>query len=73
MRCIVDEDQWMSLSELHDLQSRLMLIAGEAEKGKSQVNHFVETLTKVESLTKAYVTLRKAGCLLFEKWTAHIK
>ena len=68
-----EEDINMSLSELRGLQSRLMLIAGEAEKGKDDVNQFVNTLASVEGLAKAYVKLRLSGCLLFEHWIALIR
>ena len=63
----------MTLNELHDLQSRLMLIAGEAEKGKNDVTKFTELLSNVESLAKAYILLKESGCLLFNNWKAFIR
>ena len=63
----------MTLSELHDLQSRLMLIAGEAEKGKDDVTRFIDILSGVENLAKAYVQLKLSGCLLFGSWFAYIR
>ena len=63
----------MSITELHDLQSRLMLIAGEAEKGKDDVTRFVDILSSVENLAKAYVELKVSGCLLFNDWSAEIR
>ena len=63
----------MSLSELHDLQSRLMLIAGEADKGKDDVTRFIDVLSSAESLAKAYVQLKLSGCLLFNDWFAMIR
>ena len=63
----------MTLKELHDLRSRIMLIAGEADKGVSDMKYFVDTLAKVEALTRAYVDLRQSGCLLFENWTAYVR
>ena len=36
------EDQVYSLSQLQDLQSKLMLVAGKATQGKEQVDRFVE-------------------------------
>ncbi|XP_078489225.1 E3 ubiquitin-protein ligase rnf213-alpha-like [Ciona intestinalis] len=63
----------MSLSELRDLQSRLMLIAGEAEKGKQDVSMFVDILSNVENLAKAYIQLKTSGCLLFSKWKANVR
>ena len=63
----------MSLSELHDLQSRLMLIAGEADKGKDDVTRFINVLSSAENLAKAYVQLKLSGCLLFNDWFADIR
>ena len=63
-------DQAVStLSELHNLKSRLMLMAG---KGLDDVKVFTEVLNLVENLTKVYVKLKAAGCLLFTNWTARI-
>ncbi|XP_076818192.1 E3 ubiquitin-protein ligase rnf213-alpha-like [Clavelina lepadiformis] len=67
------KDKEMTLNELHDLQSRLMLIAGEAEKGKNDVTKFTELLSNVESLAKAYILLKESGCLLFNNWKAFIR
>ena len=36
------ESKTYSLDELKDLQSKLMLIAGKAEKGKDEVERFVK-------------------------------
>ena len=63
----------MSLSELHDLNARLMLIAGEADQGKEDVLRFSDLLSGVEHLAKLYVKLKLAGCLLFNDWFASIK
>ena len=63
----------MTLNEVHDLQSRLMLIAGEADRGKDDIIRFTDVLSNVESLAKAYVKLKQSGCLLFENWTASIR
>lgn len=63
----------MSLSDLHNLESRLMLIAGEAEKGLDDVKIFIENLSLVESLEQVYVKLKSAGCLLFNNWTANVR
>ena len=63
----------VSLSELHDLQSRLMLIAGEADKGKDDVTRFINVLSSAENLAKAYVQLKLSGCLLFNDWFADIR
>ena len=64
----------MSLSELHDLQSRLMLIAGEAdEEEKDDATRFINVLSSAENLAKAYVQLKLSGCLLFDEWFAIIR
>ena len=63
----------INLTELHSLESRLMLIAGEAEKGLNDVKVFTEVLALVENLVKVYVKLKTAGCLLFSNWTAKIQ
>ena len=41
-----DESKIYSLDELKDLQSKLMLIAGKAEKGKDDVETFVKVCMK---------------------------
>ena len=42
-----DESKIYSLDDLKDLQSKLMLIAGKAEKGKDDVETFVKVCIKV--------------------------
>ena len=42
-----DESKIYSLDDLKDLQSKLMLIAGKAEKGKDDVETFVKVRIKV--------------------------
>ena len=63
----------MSLGELHDLQSRLMLIAGDAVKGNDDVTRFIDVLSSAESLAKSYVQLKQCGCLLFNEWFAVVR
>ena len=63
----------MTLSELHDLQSRLMLFAGQAEVGNDNVTEFIDLLSNIETLAKAYVKLKLSGCLLFSHWIAKLK
>jgi len=36
--------QTLSLQQLNDLQSKLMLVAGKASEGKEQVDRFVEVI-----------------------------
>ncbi|XP_076815738.1 E3 ubiquitin-protein ligase rnf213-alpha-like isoform X2 [Clavelina lepadiformis] len=63
----------MTLHELRDLQSRLMLIAGEAQKEQQDVKKFIIVLSSVENLAKAYMMLKISGCLLFSKWRATLR
>ncbi|XP_076818180.1 E3 ubiquitin-protein ligase rnf213-alpha-like [Clavelina lepadiformis] len=63
----------MTLHELRDLQSRLMLIAGEAQKEQQDVKKFITVLSSVENLAKAYMMLKISGCLLFSKWRATLR
>jgi len=60
----------MTLKELHDLQSRLMLIA---DKGLNDVQHFITNLSLAENLAKVFVNLKLAGCLLFNNWAAKLR
>jgi len=39
--------QTLSLQQLNDLQSKLMLVAGKAAEGKEQVDRFVEVIGSV--------------------------
>ncbi|XP_052062680.1 E3 ubiquitin-protein ligase rnf213-alpha-like isoform X2 [Mytilus californianus] len=57
--------------QLHDLQSRLMLVAGKAEKGKDDVDRFMLILDSVVRLGNIYKKLVTEGCVLFSHW--HVK
>ncbi|XP_052062754.1 E3 ubiquitin-protein ligase rnf213-alpha-like isoform X2 [Mytilus californianus] len=57
--------------QLHDLQSRLMLVAGKAEKGKDDVDRFMLILDSVVRLGNIYKKLVTEGCVLFSQW--HVK
>ncbi|CAH1233988.1 RNF213 [Branchiostoma lanceolatum] len=61
-----------SVSSLKTLQSKLMLIAGTARKGKEEVERFVEVFEGVMRLGNMYLQLRKAGSVLFDKWTCNL-
>ena len=63
----------MTLNDLRDLQSRLMLIAGESAKGEVDVTRFMKVLSSVENLTKTYVKLKTSGCPLFSDWSANVR
>lgn len=62
----------MSIKELNDLKSKLLLITGKDSKYKDDVRHFVESITAVENLTRAFLNLLKSGCMLFNNWRASI-
>lgn len=54
---VVDEKQKLqrySLSNLKELQSKLMLVAGKAEKGKEDVDKFVEVGPKSSGISLSY-------------------
>lgn len=40
--------------QLHDLQSRLMLVAGKAEKGKDEIDRFMLVRTLVKELERFF-------------------
>lgn len=63
----------MNLKELQDLQCKLMLIAGDADKGQKDVNMFVDVLTAVEKIAKIFVQLISSGCNLFSEWSVTIR
>ncbi|XP_077976279.1 E3 ubiquitin-protein ligase rnf213-alpha-like isoform X2 [Styela clava] len=67
-----DKKDVFQLEALCDLQSKLMLIAGEAEMGQTDVTQFVEVLTAVQTLAGTYVKLVSSGCMLFNNWSAVI-
>lgn len=53
-----------SLDELKDLQSKLMLIAGKAERGRDDVERFVK-VSKMTNFGKNGFRKPEAGCLYF--------
>ena len=50
-----------------------MLFAGKAEVGNDDVTKFIDLLSSVETLSKAYINLKLSGCLLFSHWIAKLK
>ncbi|RMX46188.1 hypothetical protein pdam_00007847 [Pocillopora damicornis] len=58
-----------SIDELKDLQSKLMLIAGKAEKGKDDVEQFVRNLESVMRLATAYIDLFESGYIHRMNWS----
>ncbi|XP_019643756.1 PREDICTED: E3 ubiquitin-protein ligase rnf213-alpha-like [Branchiostoma belcheri] len=63
------DDRHYSVSNLKTLQSKLMLIAGTADKGKEEVEKFVEVFNGVSRLGNVYLRLRRTGSVLFDRWT----
>ncbi|XP_068731195.1 E3 ubiquitin-protein ligase rnf213-alpha-like [Montipora capricornis] len=61
-------DKIYSLDELKDLQSKLMLVAGRAEKGKDDVDTFVKNLEGIMRLAKAFMNLVKSGFVHRMHW-----
>nr|XP_039248269.1 E3 ubiquitin-protein ligase rnf213-alpha-like isoform X1 [Styela clava] len=64
------KEKILALNDLIDLQSKLMLIAGESDKGQEDVARFNEVLMAVETFTKAFVDLLNMGCMLFDDFNA---
>ncbi|XP_072704248.1 E3 ubiquitin-protein ligase rnf213-alpha-like isoform X2 [Ciconia boyciana] len=66
------KDKKYSLSELTELQNKLMLIATKVEQGREEANRFLEILEKVETVGKLYLELLSIGNILFIDWKADI-
>ncbi|XP_060604557.1 E3 ubiquitin-protein ligase RNF213-like [Ruditapes philippinarum] len=58
-----------TLVQLQDLTSRLMLVAGNTEKGNENVENFVTTFDGIMRLCNVYTKLCSAGCVLFHEWS----
>ena len=64
----------LSLSELRDLLSRLMLIVGREKHEQSQnVDTFITTFQNIERLAAAFVVLFNSGCSFFQNWKAVVR
>ncbi|XP_022803330.1 E3 ubiquitin-protein ligase rnf213-alpha-like isoform X2 [Stylophora pistillata] len=63
-----EQEKTYSIDELKDLQSKLMLIAGKAEKGKDDVEQFVRNLEGVMRLATAYINLYESGFVHLMNW-----
>ncbi|CAC5415227.1 RNF213 [Mytilus coruscus] len=61
-----------SFQKLDDLQSRLMLVAGKADKGKESVDRFMLIFDSVVRLGQIYIKLLTDGCVLFSKWYVNL-
>ncbi|XP_062573652.1 E3 ubiquitin-protein ligase rnf213-alpha-like, partial [Saccostrea cucullata] len=60
----------LSFKELQELQGKLMLVAGKAEHGKDEVERFIMILDSAIRLSRVYISLLAAGCVLFTNWKA---
>ncbi|PFX17552.1 E3 ubiquitin-protein ligase RNF213, partial [Stylophora pistillata] len=63
-----EQKKTYSIDELKDLQSKLMLIAGKAEKGKDDVEQFSRNLEGVMRLATAYINLYESGFVHRMDW-----
>ncbi|XP_075264556.1 E3 ubiquitin-protein ligase rnf213-alpha-like, partial [Convolutriloba macropyga] len=67
-------DRGLTLSELRDLLSRLMLIVGKDKSDHAQtVDVFITTFQNVERLASSFVTLYNSGCAFFNSWSLHFR
>ncbi|ELT95387.1 hypothetical protein CAPTEDRAFT_208661 [Capitella teleta] len=57
-----------SYQKLRDLQSKIMLVAGEAEVNRGHIEMFTELFAAIVRYSQIYVELCNSGCLLFKKW-----
>ncbi|XP_060597666.1 E3 ubiquitin-protein ligase rnf213-alpha-like [Ruditapes philippinarum] len=58
-----------TFAQLQDLQSRLMLVAGKAEKGIENVERFTMILDSITRLSNVFIKLYGSGCVLFKEWS----
>ncbi|CAG2212874.1 RNF213 [Mytilus edulis] len=67
----INTKEFIKHDELHDLQSRLILMAHTAESGfKDEVDRFNVILNGAVRLGNIYGKLVEAGCVLFSQWHA---
>jgi hypothetical protein len=62
----------MTLEQLKDLNSKLMLITAGVD-GKKDVERFSRILSLVELVSRHYLDLLNAGCHLFSQWTMKVR
>jgi hypothetical protein len=62
----------LSLEELRELRSKLMLITAGTD-GKKDVDRFAKILSLVELVTKHFIALINAGCHLFLHWKLQVR
>jgi hypothetical protein len=63
--------QELSLDQLRDLNSKLMLITAGSE-GKKEVERFSRTLALLELVARHFLDLIQSGCHLFAQWTLKV-
>ncbi|XP_035382020.1 E3 ubiquitin-protein ligase rnf213-alpha-like isoform X2 [Electrophorus electricus] len=63
-----DKYREYSLSELKDLQNKLMLITASAENREDEITIYTEVLEHVINVGESYLELRDAGHILFQDW-----
>ncbi|XP_041073022.1 E3 ubiquitin-protein ligase rnf213-alpha-like isoform X2 [Carcharodon carcharias] len=61
-----------TLTELRELQNKLMLMSGKRECGKEEVARFMEDFNSVQRLGKAFIELYSSGNMLYRNWKAHV-
>ncbi len=64
--------QELSLDQLRDLNSKLMLITAGSE-GKKEVERYSRTLALLELVARHFLDLIHAGCHLFAQWTLKVR
>ncbi|KAI0241298.1 E3 ubiquitin-protein ligase [Lamellibrachia satsuma] len=64
------EQKHYGFQDLQNLQSKLMLVAGKAEKGKDNVDTFTEVLDGVTRLANVYIKICASGSILFRQWVS---
>ncbi|XP_072339649.1 E3 ubiquitin-protein ligase rnf213-alpha-like isoform X3 [Scyliorhinus torazame] len=67
-----EEQKKYTLTELKELQNKLMLMSGKRECGKEQVARFMEDFNNVQRLGKAFIELYSSGNMLYRNWRAFV-
>ncbi|ELU02735.1 hypothetical protein CAPTEDRAFT_201549 [Capitella teleta] len=62
------QSQYYTYQQVCDLHRKLMLVAGQAEVSKGQVEKFAQMFTAVVRLSSLHDELNKSGCMLFKQW-----
>nr|XP_014350051.1 PREDICTED: E3 ubiquitin-protein ligase RNF213-like [Latimeria chalumnae] len=62
-----------TLEKLRELQNKLMLMSGKGERGKEEVDRFMEVFASIQRLGMIFIDLYTSGNMLFRKWVAQIQ